>query len=61
MQTQGERTWRVPDPGINSLTKAFDPEPMDMEIKVVTKALESAPRCGVPRKYKLWILLAISV
>ena len=42
------------------MTKAFDPEPMDMEIKAVTNALESAPLCGVPRKYRLWILLAMS-
>ena len=34
---------------------------MDMEINVLTKALESAPLCGVPRKYRLWILFAISV
>ncbi len=51
---------RVPVPGTSSLTNAFDPDPMDMVIRVVTKALESAPRCGVPRKYKLCTRLAMS-
>lgn len=51
--SEPRRTWRVPEPGISSLTNALDPEPRDMEMRAVTMVLESAPLCGVPRKYRL--------
>ena len=57
---RGKITCNVPDPGTSSLTNALDPDPIDMEISVVTNALESAPRWGVPRKYRLWMRLAMS-